>query len=91
MAASAGLRNGTGSSPIPTVIRSDQASAAAAVVEPALEEAVLPQPELVNAGRLRSLDGGPELLGRALGSEHHTGRHVADFARHLPQAIDAVY
>ncbi len=34
MAARAGLRNGTGSSPIPTVIRSDQASAAAAVVSP---------------------------------------------------------
>ena len=34
MAASAGLRNGTGSSPIPTATRSDHASAAAAVVSP---------------------------------------------------------
>ena len=77
IAASAGLRSGTGSSPTPTRNRSVQASAAAAAVEPALEEAVLPQPQLVEPASSAGLDHGPELLGWRLRTEDDAqrGRH----------------
>ncbi len=69
MAASAGLRSGTGSTPMPTCSRSVQASAAVAAGETALLEAVLPQPQLVDACGVGRAGDVLELLGRALGPE----------------------
>ena len=73
MAASAGLRNGTGSSPMPTVIRVGPGQRGRGRGQAALEEAVLPQPQLVDAGGLGGLTARPQLLGRALRPEHHAG------------------
>ena len=68
------LRSGTGSSPTPTWSRSVQASAAAAAAMPLSQEAVLPQPQLGQAGLVGRRGDRAQPLGRELGQEDRTDR-----------------
>ena len=76
MAVSAGLRSGTGSSPMPTCSRDVQASAAAADAIPPSKNESSHSHSCAHPGVLRGLRDGAQPFGRQLWPEHDT-QHLA--------------
>ena len=87
IAASATLRNGIGSTPMPRRMRLLQASAAVAVASPDSRKQSSHEPDLVDPGCLGGFDGGAQPLGREGGLEDDADRHgliLSGTPRELP-------